>query len=183
MQTDQASKTATSIVRPLPSPKNAPAYVEPSAPAELSLQPETDVASVQPDVIPPFPVTSPMTSKSDDLVLKSVKAWADSWAGRDSAAYFAAYDERFVPQDGVSRAKWEQRKRQAMNMAKSIEVKVDSPSVVLAEEGTATVTFKQFYRSDSYHDAVVKQLLMVKRDGRWLIVEEKVLSVLNGAAQ
>jgi len=42
------------------------------------------------------------------------------------------------------------------------------------------LTFNQYYRSDSYRDAVVKQLLMVDRGGRWLIVEEKVLSTLSG---
>jgi outer membrane protein assembly factor BamE len=42
------------------------------------------------------------------------------------------------------------------------------------------VTFKQFYRSDRYSDAVIKQLRMAERDGRWLIVEEKVLSILRG---
>jgi outer membrane protein assembly factor BamE len=178
-QSSQASTTGTSIVAPLPSPINAPAYVESHPSAEVSLQPETDVANIQPDVIPSFPVTAAVTAGGDALVLKSVKEWADAWARRDSAAYFSAYDERFVPQDGLSRAKWEQNKRQAMKMAKSIEVKVDSPSVDLAEEGTATVTFKQFYRSGSYHDAVLKQLLMVQHDGRWLIVEEKMLSNLH----
>ncbi len=45
----------------------------------------------------------------------------------------------------------------------------------------ATVTFNQFYRSESYRDAVVKQLRMTESDGRWLIVEEKVLSMLKNA--
>ena len=65
-------------------------------------------------------------------------------------------------------------------MAKNIELKIDSPSVDRADDGTATVTFNQFYRSDNYRDAVVKQLRMAERDGRWLIVEEKVLSILRG---
>jgi outer membrane protein assembly factor BamE len=41
------------------------------------------------------------------------------------------------------------------------------------------VNFKQYYRAGTYHDAVVKQLRMVERDGRWAIVEEKVLSTLK----
>lgn len=71
--------------------------------------------------------------------------------------------------------------RQALDAGKSIEIKVDSPSVEREEEGTAKVTFKQFYRSGNYRDAVVKQLLLVEHDGRWLIAEEKVLSTLPAA--
>ncbi|HWR78277.1 MAG TPA: outer membrane protein assembly factor BamE [Thiobacillus sp.] len=168
----------TSIVSPLPSPKNAPAYVDPRPPAELSLQPETDVAKIQPDVIPPFSGTDPVTA-GDAPVLKSLNEWANAWARRDNAAYFAAYDARFVPQGGGSRADWETRKRQSLNAAKSIEIKIDSPSVERADDGTATVRFNQYFRSDRYRDAVVKRLRMVEREGRWLIVEEEVLSILR----
>jgi outer membrane protein assembly factor BamE len=173
--------SGTSVVPPLSSPKNVPAYVDPRPPAELSLQPETDVARIQPDVIPAFPGTGSTPAASDAPVLKSLNEWAAAWARRDKMAYFAAYDERFVPQDGLGRSEWEKRKLQALETAKNIELRIDSPVVNRTEEGTVTVTFNQFYRSGSYRDAVVKQLHMVERDGRWLIVEERVLSVLQGA--
>lgn len=172
---------ASSVVPPLPSPKNAPVYVDPRPPAELSLQPETDVAKIQPDVIPPFPAAVPPTVASDATVLKAINEWADAWARRDNEAYLAAYDAGFVPPGGVSRADWEKRKRQVLNAAKRIDLEIDSPVVERTGDAAATVTFNQFYRSDSYRDAVVKQLRMVERDGRWLIVEENVLSVLHGA--
>ncbi len=180
-QPAQTSTAANSVVPPLPSPKNAPAYVDPRPPAELSLQPETDVTKIQPDVIPSFPAAAPLAAASDATVLKAVNEWAEAWARRDNAAYLAAYDAGFVPQGGASRADWERRKRQALNAAKRIELEIDSPVVERTDDAAATVTFNQFYRSDSYRDAVVKQLRMVERDGRWLIVEEKVLSVLHGA--
>ncbi|MDP3123820.1 MAG: outer membrane protein assembly factor BamE, partial [Thiobacillus sp.] len=50
--TPQEAPTSSSIVQPLPSPKNVPAYVDPRPRAELSLQPETNVMQIQPDVIP-----------------------------------------------------------------------------------------------------------------------------------
>jgi len=179
----QPAAPETSVVAPLPSPKNAPAYVDPRPPSELSLRPETDVAKIQPDAIPAFPGVDSAPAGSDAPVLKSVNEWVAAWARRDQTAYFAAYDERFVPQDGVSRTEWENRKRHALDAAKNIEVRIESPKVDRTEEGTVTVTFKQFYRTDTYRDAVVKQLHMVERDDRWLIVEEKVLSVLPGVQQ
>ena len=172
----QPSVSETSIVPPLPSPKDAPAYVDPRPVPELSLKPETDVAQIKPDAMPPFPEPHAAAVAGNDPVLKSLNAWADAWARRDSEAYFAAYDASFVPQGGGNRAAWETRKRQVLNAAKNIEVKIDAPSVEKDSDGTATVTFKQYYRSGSYHDAVVKQVRMVEREGRWLITEEKVLS-------
>ncbi|MFH1818590.1 MAG: outer membrane protein assembly factor BamE [Pseudomonadota bacterium] len=173
----EPSASATSIVPPLLSPKDAPAYVDPRPVPELSLKSETDVSQIKPDAVPPFPEPHAATA-SDDPVLKSVHAWADAWMQRDSAAYFAAYDAGFVPEGG-SRAAWEARKRKMLSGTGSIEVKIDSPSVERTGEGTATVNFKQYYRSGTYHDAVVKQLRMLERDGHWVIVEEKVLSTLK----
>jgi outer membrane protein assembly factor BamE len=119
----------------------------------------------------------------EKAVLKALNAWVDGWSRRDDVAYFAAYDPSFIPQGGGSHADWEKRKRMLLEVARNIEVKIESPSVDLAADGNVTVTFNQFYRSDSYHDAVVKQLRMTERNGRWLIVDEKVLSVLHGAKQ
>lgn len=171
----------SSVVPPLPSPEHAPPYVDPRPPAEPGLQPETDVARIRPDVIPPFPEPAPAASANGDPVLKAVYEWASAWAARDEETYLSAYDRQFVPQGGGSRADWAQRRRLLLGVARRIDVKVDSPSVERLDDGSAIVTFNQFYRSDSYRDAVVKQLRLVEREGRWLIVEEKVLSVLRGA--
>ncbi|MBU1223397.1 MAG: outer membrane protein assembly factor BamE [Gammaproteobacteria bacterium] len=169
----------TTVVAPLPSPKGAPAYANRRPPAELSLQPEIEVAAIQPDVIPPFPEPYP-AGTGDEPVLKTVDEWAAAWARRDEEAYLSAYDADFVPQGGGSRTDWEKRRRLLLGLAQNIDLKIDSPLVDRADDGTATVTFNQLYRSDRYHDAVVKQLRLAERDGRWLIVEEKVLSILRG---
>lgn len=173
-----ASMADTSVVPPLPSPDNAPAYVDPHPVPELSLKPETDIAQIKPDTIPPFPAPHG-AAPGDSPVLQALNAWADAWSRRDDRAYFAAYAPRFVPDGGGSRAAWEARKRQALDAAKNIEVRIESPSVDRTANGAATVTFRQFYRSDNYRDATVKQIRMVERNDHWLIVEEKVLSTLK----
>jgi outer membrane protein assembly factor BamE len=178
-QPKQAATKQTSIVPPLSSPKKAPASVEPRSPSKMSLQPETDVAQLKPDVMPPFPEPRPAVATNDEPILKALNDWVSAWTRRDDDAFIAAYDASFVPQGGGSRADWEKRRRLLMDVAKNIEVRIDSPSIDRASDGMATVTFNQFYRSDSYRDAVVKQLRMVDRDGRWLIVDEKVLSTLR----
>lgn len=174
----QQAPTGSSIVQPLPSPKNVPAYVDPRPRPELSLQPETDLTRIQPDVIPAFP--DPNALPADDAaVLKAVNEWAAAWSRRDENAYLAAYDASFVPQGGGNRDEWEKRRRLLLGVAQNIDLKVDSPVVDRSGDGV-TVTFNQFYQSGAYRDAVVKQLRMVERDGRWLIAEEKVVSILRG---
>ncbi|NDP49168.1 MAG: outer membrane protein assembly factor BamE [Sulfuriferula multivorans] len=176
----QSAAVTSSIVSALPSPANAPAYVDPHTPAALSLQSETNVEQVKPDVVPSFPGTSKAVDKGDESVIKALNTWVGAWMRRDAAAYFASYDTSFMPPGGDSRADWEKRRRLLFGVAKNIEIKIDAPSIERTEEGAVTLTFNQYFRSDSYRDAVVKQLLMVDRDGRWLIVEEKVLSTLSG---
>ena len=176
---------ATSIVPPLPSPKGAPAYVDPRPPGELNLQTDANVAQVQPDVIPPFPEPSSATTHSaapanaEEGVLQVLKSWSEAWAQRNQEAYLAAYGQDFIAQGGVARADWEKRRRLLLGQAKNIDLKIDSTSVEMASDGSALVTFNQYYRSDSYRDAVVKQIRMVQRDGRWLITDERVLSTLR----
>jgi outer membrane protein assembly factor BamE len=117
---------------------------------------------------------------TNDPVLVSLNAWANAWKLRDEAAYFAAYASSFVPQGGGNRTDWETRQRMLFAETMNIDLKIESPSVVRGVDGSATVTFNQLYRSGSFRDDVVKQVRMVERDGRWLIVEEKVLSALPG---
>lgn len=179
-QTAPAPVTST-VVPPLPSPKNVPAYVDPRTPAEPSLQPETDVTKIRPDVIPPFPEPNAAAAASDDPVLQSVNDWVQAWVQRDEAAYLSAYDIDFVPQGGGTRSDWEKRRRLLLALAKNIDLKIEAPVVQRESDRVATVTFNQYYRSDSYRDAVVKQLRLVERDGNWLITDEKVLSILRGS--
>jgi outer membrane protein assembly factor BamE len=178
-----ATTPATSLVAPLPSPKGAPAYVDPRPPIEPGLVLETEVAKIQPDVIPPFPDPQPATPQPqaapEAAVLDAVTAWAKAWQARNVEAYLGAYAADFAPAGGGSRAEWEKRRRALLDAARQIELKIDSPSVEIGPDGTATVTFNQFYRSDRYRDAVVKQLRLALRDGRWQIIEERVVSPLR----
>lgn len=176
------TQARTSVVPPLPGPPNVPPYVDPHVAAEPPLQAATDVTQIKPDIIPPFPappVPSTAEADGDVPVLQAVRAWADAWSQREEEAYLAAYDEAFVPPGGGSRAEWEKRRRLLLGLAKNIELKIESPSVERHDDDSVSVTFRQFYRSDRYRDAVVKQLRMIERNGRWRIIEEKVLSILR----
>lgn len=176
----------TSVVKPLPNPDDLPPYRDPRAPAEVSLLAETNVERLRPDVVPVFPETGrPAAAQASDsagdneAVLWALRSWAKAWSNRDEDAYFAAYDADFVPQEDT-RAGWERRRRALLGVSRPIEVKIDSPSIDYLADGSASVIFTQSYRSGNFRDAVVKQVRLVKREEQWLIIGEKVLSVLKG---
>jgi len=151
------------------------------AASEPALRREQDVEKTEPEAASGLPGSAPSAAASiEQAVLAVLETWAATWSERDEDAYFSLYAEDFVPSGGGSRAEWEKRRRLLMGLAKSIEVKIESPVVEAGADGTSVVTFNQYYRSDTYQDAVRKQLRMVERDGRWLIIEERVLSILRG---
>lgn len=177
----------TSVVKPLPNSDDLPPYRDPRAPAELSLLTETNVERLRPDVVPAFPDASrPDAAQAsgsvgdNEAVLWALRNWAKAWSNRDEDTYFAAYDADFVPEGQGTRAEWERRRRALLGVSKPIEVKIDSPSIDYLADGSASVIFTQSYRSGNVRDAVVKQVRLVKREEQWLIIAEKVLSVLKG---
>jgi len=161
-------------------PAAAPTSVVAQA-AAATTQTQAPVREMRSNAPLPHPEETP--SNQDAEVLRFLNAWADAWTRRDEGAYFAAYDSRFVPPDGGSRSDWEKNRRVLFGMTQKINIGVEAPRVERAKDGTAVVTFDQYYNADNYYDAVVKQLRMINRNGRWLIVEERVLSVLREGPQ
>lgn len=184
----QTADATTSIVAPLnPPPADTPATGQ--ALPDPQLATETGVERVVPDPVPAFPeavATTPESSSADSgldpvrtEIRDALEQWTLAWSRRDEDAYLAAYSSRFLPQGGGSRDDWEKRRRLLLSLASNIEVRLENASVELPPEGGAVVTFNQFYRSDSYRDAVRKQIVMAKENGRWLILQEQVLNVLQ----
>lgn len=181
----QRSLDETSIVPPLKSdqakPTEAPGKpvnLAEKAPEAVSLQTESNVEAIKPDVMPEFPNPSAMATP-EEQVMAAVNAWVKAWQARDEEAYLAAYAASFRPDGGVSRAEWEKRRRLLLGLAHNIELKIDGDALEMVGEDKAQVSFRQFYRSDSYQDAVIKQLKLVRVDNLWLIEEEKVLAPLK----
>lgn len=106
-------------------------------------------------------------------VAKHVAGWAAAWSAKDVAGYLAAYTPDYAP-EGMSRAAWEKQRKARIGKPGAIEVALSDISVSMQDDTRATVTFIQNYRSDNYRDEVRKTLGMVKLDGGWLIVDERV---------
>ena len=179
--TSATTATATSIVAPLATQAVPVTPAARRASTDLQLNPETNVAQIQPNVIPPFPEpnTPPPASATQASVLSALKAWSDAWSQGNADAYIAAYAADYVPPGGDAHAAWEKRRRALLGIAKNVELRIESPKVKMMADGHALVTFKQYYRSTNARDDLVKEIKFVQRDGRWVIVNERVVSTLQ----
>ncbi len=107
-------------------------------------------------------------------IVATVENWAKAWSRQDADAYLAFYAKDFDTPRGQSRATWEKLRRQRLKAPKEISVTIASPEVHVAANGTATVTFRQTYRSNLIRSTTTKTLVLERSGGRWLIREERV---------
>lgn len=172
------SPDETSIVGPLRAKEDAaaqpprkPAALGDAKPEPVALQTESNVEAVKPDVMPEFPNTAQLENK----LTAALNAWAEAWRNRNEDAYLAAYAPAFRPAGGLSRSEWEARRRMLLRISRNIDLRIEGVTTEGLTEDRAQVSFRQFYRSDTYQDAVRKQLNFVRIDDKWLIEEENVL--------
>jgi tetratricopeptide (TPR) repeat protein len=168
-----------------PAPAAAPA--KPAAPASTApvaaVSPAAAVAAKEPAKAVPAkpaakePATEPdkaAPANEEAAVLKSVERWAVSWSSNDVEGYLARYAPNFKTPDGESRKAWETERRARVAKPRKIEVKVEAPKVTFKDSNTASVSFRQHYRSNSFKASAGKTLILIKSGNQWLIQQELV---------
>lgn len=122
--------------------------------------------------------SSPSAKANDSSqaeVSAAVDAWAKAWSARDVQAYLGKYADDFKPAKGMSREAWAKERQARLQGRKSaITVKVEAAEVSINGD-TATVKFRQDYKSDRLAEISRKVLVLAKQDGVWKIREESVL--------
>jgi tetratricopeptide (TPR) repeat protein len=133
--------------------------------------------AIEPKAIEAKPTEPAATAagKADtDELLKTVQAWANSWAQKDVPGYLAHYAKDFKTPKGETRSDWEKARKQRISAPKKIEIEIESPKISINGDSNASVSFRQVYRSDVVKTSGTKTLVMVKPNGKWLIREERV---------
>lgn len=103
-------------------------------------------------------------------VMTMLQAWIKDWSGKRHKSYISHYASEFKG-DGMNLAAWGKHKAYLNRVYKKITVQAQK-IVVEVSGDRAKVGFQQIYRSDWHKDVGYKQLELVKRRGRWLIVSE-----------
>lgn len=157
-----------------PKPAEAKPAAEPKAP-DPKVVPIPDQAKI-PEVKPEPKAEPPKPAKAEGAeaeVGKTIDAWLAAWSKKDVKGYLAFYAKDFDTPGTQPRAKWEAERRQRINKPGAIQVSQENLQVTV-EGDTATAKFRQYYRSASLKSGSNKVLVLVKRDGRWLIQQERI---------
>lgn len=182
---NSAAQTKLSLVRDLIT--GGTGNTRPTKPAATKPEPQKPVAvAAAPKAEPAAATAKPADTKAEpaakpaakpaapgsEEVVGVVRAWARAWAAKDVKAYLAHYARDFKTPGGESRADWEKGRAQRINAPKEIEVGIDSPRVTISGD-TATVNYRQTYRSDKLKVSSNKTLVLARNNGKWLIQQER----------
>jgi tetratricopeptide (TPR) repeat protein len=159
-------------VRPEPAKTAEPSAAKVADAGKPGVVPITAKSGAEANTAVPVAKAGGKRSESDELV-RTVRAWAGAWAKKDVPGYLAYYAQDFKTPKGEARGEWEKARQQRIGAPKKIEVGIESPKVSISGD-TASVSFRQNYRSDVIRTSGTKTLVMVKANGKWLIREERV---------
>ncbi len=155
-----------------------PIATSPTASAANRAPPPVDAKSAVEKPVETKPVTptvdpKPAPASATLDVEKAVQDWAAAWSRKDVKAYLASYAKDFQTPGKVAHAEWEAERGRRVNKPGTIQVTVEKTQVTL-DGDHATVRFRQYYRSASLKTSSNKTLVLVRRDSKWLIQQERV---------
>jgi hypothetical protein len=160
------ARTETKVAEPAkPAPPLAPPV--PAKPAEAKQAESKPV----PEPVKPEPI------KANDIngeITAAVDGWLSSWTKKDVRGYLSHYAKDFQTPDGQPRKAWETERSQRVGKPGKIEVGRDKLTIKAEGADKAIVRFRQNYKSPTFSSSSGKTLVLVKRDGKWLIQEERV---------
>jgi hypothetical protein len=157
-----ATVVASTETKPITSPK-----------AELA-KPADPKVTEKPVETKPEPAKAPGASDSDTEIANTVDGWLAAWSKKDVKTYLGAYAKDFQTPNGQARKEWENERSQRVGKPGKIEVGRDKLTIKAEGEDKATVRFRQHYKSANLSTSSGKTLVLVKREGKWLIQQERV---------
>jgi hypothetical protein len=107
-----------------------------------------------------------------------VSDWASLWTARNANEWLKFYADDFVQAGYQSHADWEATQRERFQTPASTEVPLDTLQVESMDGDRVRAAFVQRFGSAPTFRSVQKELMLERRGGRWVIVEERILDVL-----
>ena len=159
-KTQVAAATPAPAAKPEPAPaapaaEPRPAIEKPAAPAAAPVEPK------------------PAAGNGRQDAEKAVRDWVAAWSRKDVKAYLAFYARDFQTPGGIARDSWEAERSRRINKPGAIQVAVENLQVAI-DGDRATAKFRQHYKSGALKTTAGKTLALVRRDGKWLIQQERV---------
>ncbi len=169
-----ASRSTSGKVPPPTAPAQKP-EVAPIAKPESTPAAKPEPA---PSVLPPEPKSAPavgpkLTANGKAEVENAIRDWAAAWSGKNVKAYLAAYAPDFKTPGGETRSAWEAGRTRRIDKPGPIQVSIEKMQITV-EGDEAKASFRQHYKSGKFKSSATKSLVLVRRDGKWLIQQEQV---------
>lgn len=161
---------------------SAPAQPEPrtvatataAAPAATSSAKAVATPATKPDAVPAAEANPAPASGDNADINNAIDGWAAAWSKKNVKSYLSYYAKDFETPRGQSRSAWEAERNKRIAKPGSIHVSFDNLRVTKEGPDRATARFHQYYQSASLKSGGNKVLELVKRDGKWLIKQERV---------
>lgn len=149
-------------------PSTPESLVENQPPAAIPLAP----ADVSPPVVEASAPAVADTKPTTDLELNTlIVNWREAWASGNVDHYLSFYADGFQG-NASSHEQWEANRRRIIGQAGKIEIQIGETDIRFEDENNALLTFPMTYQSSRMNDRGIKQLIVTRTDGRWLITEE-----------
>ncbi|MDP1929800.1 MAG: efflux RND transporter periplasmic adaptor subunit [Thiobacillus sp.] len=121
------------------------------------------------------PVARNASAASLELdALNALENWRKAWEEKNVAAYLAAYAGDFRG-TSASREAWAKQRDARIRKPGNLEIRISEARVQPMSGDKVNVQFRQSYQGGGFHASTLKSLLMVLEQGKWLILEERVL--------
>lgn len=106
-------------------------------------------------------------------VNEALQGWAAAWRAMDIERYLEYYSPSFTPQAQINREKWVRERKRIIGSAQEITLEISDVTIKVTDADHVETSFKQKYRSPSYHDTLISKTLEWERSGdKWLILRE-----------
>lgn len=149
-----------------------------------TLTPRPASVRTAPPASPPVQAAAPVAPKAsasasapsiEQDALSALENWRKAWEAKDLTTYLAAYASDFRG-TSASREAWVKQRDARLRKPGKLDIRISEAQVQPLAGGRVNVQFRQRYRADGYHANTLKSLLMAQDQGKWLILDERVLS-------
>ena len=134
--------------------------------------------NIQPVSAAPLVASPAETIEQESVAIGLVKRWALDWSAQNVDAYVSHYADNYSSSRSLSRKQWLAQRQVRLTNKEFINVQV-SDFVVKDLGQQFSVTFRQYYQSNTVDDTVTKRLVFNKVGGDWSaakIVNERLVS-------
>lgn len=154
-------------------PKPVVVATAPAAPAVVPAPEAAKPAAKPAEPAKPEPAKPAKATDANADVTRAIDAWTTAWSKKDVRGYLGAYARDFKTPGGESRSAWESERSKRINKPGTIHVSYENLRISV-DGDSATAKFRQHYKSASLKTSSNKVLQLIKRDGKWLIQQERV---------